>query len=62
VPIASPVRVAIWVGTWALSVKVSRPASSVPVVLVSPVGLNVTETWQLELAATEPPQLLAVIA
>jgi hypothetical protein len=45
-----------------LSVKVSRPASSVPVVLVSPVGLKVTETWQLEFAATEPLQLLAVIA
>jgi hypothetical protein len=45
-----------------LSVKVSRPASSVPVVFVSPVGLNVTETWQLEFAATEPPQVLAVIA
>ena len=61
-PIASPVRVAIWVGTWALSVKVSLPASSVPVGLVSVVGLNVTETWQLEFAATEPPQVLEVIS
>jgi hypothetical protein len=45
-----------------LSVKVSFPVSVVPFVLLSVVGLNVTETWQLEFAGTDVPQLFAVIA
>jgi len=34
----------------------------VPLGLVSVTGLNVTETWQVEFAGTEPSQLFAVIA
>ena len=45
----------------ALSVKVSFPVSVVPLGLVSVVGLNVTETWQLEFAGTEPSQLFAAM-
>jgi hypothetical protein len=62
VPKAIPVRATVCVGTFPLSVKVSLPVSEVPLALVSVVGLKVTETWQLEFAATEVPQLFAVIA
>jgi hypothetical protein len=62
VPNAVPVRVTVWVATCPLSSKVSLPVSAVPFGLLSVVGLNVTETWQLELAATDDPQEFAVMA
>jgi hypothetical protein len=62
VPNAVPVRVTVWVATCPLSSKVSLPVSAVPFGLLSVVGLNVTETWQLELAATDDPQVFAVMA
>src|SRR5580692_10478250 len=62
VPNAVPVRVTVWVATCPLSSKVSFPVSAVPFGLLSLVGLNVTETWQLELAATDEPQVFAVMA
>src|SRR5580704_19051607 len=62
VPNAVPVRVTVWVATCPLSSKVTLPVSAVPFGLLSVVGLNVTETWQLELAATDEPQVFAVMA
>jgi len=62
VPNAVPVRVTVWLATCALSSKVSLPVWAVPFGLLSVVGLNVTETWQLELAATDEPQVFAVMA
>ena len=61
-PVATPTSAAIWVLRCASSVKVSCPVSVVPLGLESVTGLNVTETWQVEFAGTEPSQLLAVIA
>jgi hypothetical protein len=61
-PNAIPVRLTFCVDTWPLSVKVSFPVSVVPLELLSVVGLNVTETWQLECAGTEEPQLFDAIA
>lgn len=62
VPNAMPTRLAVWVFRCPLSVKVSFPVSVVPFGLVSVVGLNVTDTWQVEFAGTEPSQVFAVIA
>jgi hypothetical protein len=61
VPNAMPVRSTIWVDLCPLSTKVSFPFSVVPFGLLAVVGLNVTETWQLEFAATEAPQLFALM-
>ena len=61
-PVAMPTREADWVLRCASSVNVSFPVSLVPAGLLSVTGLNVTETWQVELAGTEPSQLLEVIA
>ena len=59
---AMPVRLAICVGTLAVidERQPARLAGSLR--FVSVIGLNVTETWQLELAGTEPSQLSEVIA
>lgn len=62
VPNAVPLRLTVWVVRCALSVKVSFPVSAVPLELLSVVGLKVTDTWQVEFAGTDAPQLLAVIA
>jgi hypothetical protein len=61
-PNATPLKLTIWVATVASSLKVSLPVSVVPVAVVSVVGLKVTETWQLELAATDAPQPFAVMS
>jgi hypothetical protein len=57
-----PVRLTVWVVFCPSSTKVSFPVSVVPFGLVSLTGLNVTETWQVELAGTELPQVLVVMA
>ena len=61
VPNAMPVRSTTWVDLCPLSTKVSFPFSVVPFGLLAEVGLNVTETWQLEFAGTEAPQPFAVM-
>jgi len=62
VPNAIPVRVTLCVGVRPLSVNFNVPVSVVPLGVLSVVGLNVTETWQVDFAGTEVPQLFAVIA
>jgi hypothetical protein len=57
-----PVRLTVCVVFFALSSKVSFPVSVVPLGVLAVVGLNVTETWQLEFASNEAPQLFAVIS
>ncbi len=57
-----PVRLTVCVVICPLSTNVSFPVSVVPLRLESVVGLNVTETWQVELAGTELSQVLAVMA
>ena len=55
VPYAVPLKFTVWAAVLPLSVMVSLPVSVVPPVLLSVVGLKVTNTWQLPPAEIDDP-------